>query len=53
VGAIVGRLVPDPPPAGAAVPFTPALAGLVGETRGFVTSGNLAAARETLARCLA
>ena len=51
--AIVQRLVPVPPPVGAAVPFTPILAGLIVEAHALVRTGTFSAARETLSRCLA
>lgn len=52
IAAVVGALVPAAPPPGAAVPFTPALAGAVERAHQLVTAGNLAAAREALAACL-
>jgi tRNA modification GTPase len=51
--AIVERLVPSAPLAGAAVPFTPHLAGLIVEAHLLVRIGTIPAARETLSRCLA
>jgi tRNA modification GTPase len=50
--AIVHSLVPNPPPPGAAVPFTPALADLVETAHRLLAAGDVGAARETLTACL-
>ena len=49
---IAARLVPDGPPPGAAVPFTPALADLTEQATSAVAVGNAGLARATLLRCL-
>jgi tRNA modification GTPase len=48
MGAIVRRLVPESPPPGAAVPFTPALADAAGEARRRLDAGDIAGARLAL-----
>jgi tRNA modification GTPase len=50
--AIVHSLVPNPPPPGAAVPFTPALADLVETAHRLLLAGDVGTARETLTACL-
>ncbi len=49
---IAELLVASPPPPGAAVPFTPELAALAEQAHRLLLSGETAAARATLARCL-
>jgi tRNA modification GTPase len=46
--AIVARLVPDPPPPGAAVPFTPHLAQKIGEAHRALAAGDAAEARRII-----
>ena len=48
--AMAHWLVPEPPPAGAAVPFTPALGAAVEEAARLHSSRRFAAAREALAQ---
>ena len=50
--AVVHSLVPNPPPPGAAVPFTPALADLVETAHRLFVAGDVGAAREILTTCL-
>jgi tRNA modification GTPase len=50
---IAVRLVPDPPPAGAAVPYTPALADRIVAAHSAFLSGNLAETRRLLSTCRA
>jgi tRNA modification GTPase len=52
VTEIVRRLVSDPPPPGAAVPFTPRLADLVEAAHVAVTERNVGAATRLLRDCL-
>jgi len=52
VSTLVRSLVPDPPPPGAAVPFTPELADRIEQARQLLATGSVAAARGTLAACL-
>jgi tRNA modification GTPase len=47
--ALAGWLVPDPPPAGAAVPFTPELTIMIDDARKRCALGQLEAARRILA----
>jgi tRNA modification GTPase len=49
---IARSLVRTAPPAGAAVPFTPELADRIELARRLLTTGEIAAVRETLAACL-
>jgi tRNA modification GTPase len=48
---IAARLVPDPPPTGAAVPYTPTLADRIVAARSALLSGNLAETRRLLSTC--
>ncbi len=50
--AIAGRLVPAPPPAGAAVPFTDVLCARVEETRAACARGDARGARQALEAAL-
>jgi tRNA modification GTPase len=50
---IAARLVPDPPPAGAAVPYTPAFADRIVAARSAFLSGNFAEIRRLLSACRA
>jgi tRNA modification GTPase len=50
---LAARLVPQPPPAGTAVPFTPELCAAVEEAQRLCRAGETDAARETLLRSLA
>lgn len=47
--AVVARLVPDPPPPGAAVAFTPPLCEAVAEAQRALAVGNVAVASQTVA----
>jgi tRNA modification GTPase len=47
--AVIARLVGDPPPSGAAVPFSPALCEGIAEARRRLASGSVAEARDLLA----
>jgi tRNA modification GTPase len=49
---IIRKLIRAAPAPGAAVPFTPELAGAVETARELLATGEVAAARETLASCL-
>lgn len=51
IAGIARALVPDPPPAGAAVPFTAELADAVATANHHALYGRFAEARATLARC--
>jgi tRNA modification GTPase len=46
---VVARLVPDPPPPGAAVPFTPQLCAGIVETQRALTTSDIVEARRILA----
>jgi tRNA modification GTPase len=52
VSTIVTRLVPHPPPPGAAVPYTPHLADAVEAANAVLTSGNVGEAARLLRDCL-
>jgi tRNA modification GTPase len=45
---LVSRLVPDPPPSGVAVPFTPRMCQVIVEVQRLVADGDVAAARRIL-----
>jgi tRNA modification GTPase len=46
--ALVARLIPDPPPPGAAVPFTPRLCEGIAEAQRFLAAGDAAKTRKIL-----
>jgi len=52
VESIAGRLVPEAPPPGSAVPYTPVLVEQVEQAASALAVGNLGAARSALLRCL-
>ncbi len=48
--AVIAHLVPDPPPPGAAVPFTPQLCERIGEAQRVLAGGDAEQARRIIAR---